>query len=51
MRNGIIAAYKGIQEKFNIRRNNTQMVKKDEDHFSHQFSPCGRAGGFHLMRY
>ena len=27
------------------------MVKKDEDLFSHQFSPFGRAGGSHLLRY
>jgi len=27
------------------------MVKKDKDLFSHQFSPSGRAGGSHLLRY
>jgi len=25
--------------------------KKDVAIFSHQFSPKGRAGGFHLLRY
>jgi len=32
-------------------RHNTQTVIKDKDLFSHQFSPCGRAGGAHLLRY
>jgi hypothetical protein len=41
---------KGLGE-IEYYRNNTQMVKKEEDHFSHQFSPCGRVGGFHLLRY
>jgi len=31
--------------------NNTRMVRKHGDLFSHQFSPCGRAGGTHLLRY
>jgi len=30
---------------------NTQMLKKGQDLFTHQFSPCGRAGGSHLLRY
>jgi hypothetical protein len=25
--------------------------KSDDDLFSHQFSPFGRDGGFHLLRY
>jgi hypothetical protein len=25
--------------------------KSDDDLFSHQFSPFGLAGGFHLLRY
>jgi len=29
----------------------TQMGKSDDDLFSHQFSPKGRAGGSHLLRY
>jgi hypothetical protein len=27
------------------------MVKSDVDLFSHQFSPKGRAGGLHMLRY
>ena len=27
------------------------MLKRNEDLFSHQFSPFGQAGGSHLLRY
>ncbi len=28
-----------------------RVVTSDEDLFSHQFSPKGRAGGLHMLRY
>jgi len=34
-----------------VLQNDTQKANKDEGHFSHQFSPFGQAGGFHLLCY